>query len=569
MGKRVGLTFSVLFALLFASNAFAQIPSQEISKKVDAVFTAYDKPGSPGCALGVIRDGMLIHSRGYGLANLEHSVSITGTTVFDIGSTSKQFTATAILLLAHQGKLSLDDDIRKHIPELPAYGPSITIHHLLHHTSGLRDYLTLMALAGIDFDGVTGDDDALRLITRQKALNFTPGDERLYSNSGYFLLSVIVKRASGKSLREFAVENIFGPLGMTSTHFHDNHAEIVPQRATGYAPRREGGFRIDMSGFEQTGDGAVYTTIEDLLLWDHNFYEPKVGGQKLLEQLHTTGVLNNGEKLTYAAGLVVSQYRGLKMVSHGGAWAGYRADLLRFPEQKFSVICLCNVANSNPSRLARQVAEIHLSDQMQAAAPATQSAAAAPGTVTLSEAELKGKTGLYHHAVSGDLMRITLRDAKLWLSVSGEPPEELHPLSPTRFRVADWPPSVELSFEPAAAGVRPSLHLIRENAKPDIYAWVEAFEPTPSQLAEFTGAYNSDELDVTYQLAVKEGKLTVEVKNQSRPLAPAYRDAFQGPSGGLLEFTRDAQGRVTGFTVQAGRVRNIHFTREQGMGNGE
>ncbi len=563
MGKRAGSGILVLLALLFASRASAQIPSQEIPKKVDAVFAAYEKPGSPGCALGVIRDGMLIHARGYGLANLEHSVLITGTTVFDIGSTSKQFTATAILLLAQQGKLSLDDDIRKHIPELPVYSRPITIRHLLHHTSGLRDYLTLMALAGIDFDGVTGDADALRLITRQKALNFTPGDERLYSNSGYFLLSVIVKRVSGESLREFAAENVFGPLGMTSTHFHDNHAEIVPQRAAGYAPRREGGFRIDMSGFEQTGDGAVYTTIEDLLLWDHNFYEPKVGGRKLLEQLHTTGVLNSGEKLTYAAGLVVSQYRGLKMVSHGGAWAGYRADLLRFPEQRFSVICLCNVANANPTRLARQVAEVYLGDQMQAAAPATQSAAAASGTVPLSEADLKAKTGLYHHAVSGNLIRITLRDGKLWLSDSDEPPEELQALSPTRFRVADWPSSLEMQIEPPAAGAHPSPHLIRENSKPDVYEWVEAFEPTAAQIGEFVGAYFSDELDVTYQLTVNERKLTVEVKNQSRPLAPAYRNAFQGPGGGLLEFTRDAQGRVTGFTVQAGRVRNIHFVRER------
>lgn len=550
----------VLIAILFASHAAAQAPAKEIQQQVDKVFAAYDKPGSPGCALGVIRDGRLIQSRGYGLANLEHNLPITGATVFDIGSTSKQFTATAILLLEQQGKLSLGDDIRKHIPELPDYGQPITIRHLLNHTSGLRDYLTLMALAGVDFDGITGDAEALRLITRQKALNFPPGDEHLYSNSGFFLLSTIVKRASGKSLREFAAENIFGPLGMASTHFHDNHAEIVPGRATGYAPRREGGFQIDMSGFEQTGDGALYTTVEDLLLWDHNFYEPKVGGPRLLEQLHSTGVLNNGEKLTYAAGLVVSQYKGLKTVSHGGSWAGYRADLLRFPEQKFSVICLCNVANSNPSRLARQVAEVYLGGQMKApAAPTVQTAAAVPGTVSLSEADLKNKPGLYRHAASGNLMRIAVRDAKLWVSLFGEPPEELQAVAPARFRVANWPPSFELAFAPA--GAHPQVRFTRENAKPEVYEWTEAFEPSTAQLAEFAGAYYSDELDVTYQLTVQEGKLTVGVKNQSYPLAPAYRDAFQGPRGTLAEFARDAKGRVTGFTIQAGRVRNIGFVR--------
>ena len=560
MRNRAWVVFVVLITIFFVANVAAQEPTEEIQKQVDAVFAAYDKPGSPGCALGVIRDGQLIQSRGYGLANLEHNVPITGASVFDIGSTSKQFTATAILLLAQQGKLTLDDDIRKHLSELRAYGRPITIRHLLHHSSGLRDYLTLMALAGTDFDGVTSGEDALRLIARQKALNFTPGDEHLYSNSGYFLLSVIVKRASGKSLREFAAENIFGALGMTSTHFHDNHAELVPRRATGYAPRREGDFRIHMSGFEQTGDGAVYTTVEDLLLWDRNFYEPKVGGPKLLEQLHTTGVLNNGEKLTYAAGLVVSQHKGLKTVSHGGSWAGYRAELLRFPEQKLSVICLCNVANSNPSRLARQVAEIYLGEQMKAAAPAAQTAAAAPGTITLPEDALKNKVGLYRHAPSGNLMRITVREATLWISMFGPPPEELQAVAPNRFRVANWPPSFELSFEPA--GARHQIRFTSEDAKPEIYEWIEAFEPTPAQLAEFVGAYYSDELDVTYQLTVKEGKLTVEVGSQTRPLAPAYRDAFQGPGGGLFEFARDARGRVTGFTVQAGRVRNIRFARK-------
>ena len=561
MHKRARLIIHGLIAVLFVSNAAAQAPTEETQKQVDKVFAAYEKPGSPGCALGVIRDGQFIYVRGYGLANLEHNIPLTGATVFDIGSTSKQFTATAILLLAEQGKLSLDDDVRKYIPELPGYQQPITIRHLLHHTSGLRDYLTLMALAGVDFDGVTGDAEAFRLITRQRALNFPPGDEHLYSNSGFFLLSVIVKRVSGKSLRQFAAENIFGPLGMTNTHFHDNHAEIVPQRATGYAPRREGGFQIDMSGFEQTGDGAVYTTIEDLLRWDRNFYKPKVGGPQLLEQLHATGGLNSGEKLTYAAGLVVSQYKGLKTVSHGGSWAGYRADLLRFPEQNFSVICLCNVANANPSRLARQVAEIYLGDQMKApAAPAEKTATGAPGPVTLSEAELKNKAGLYLHASSGSLMRITVRDAKLWISMFGAPPEELQASAPNRFRVASWPPSFELSFEPA--GERPQIRFIRENAKPEIYAWTAAFEPTAAQLDEFTGAYYSDELDVTYRLAVKEGKLIAEAGSQTRPLVPAYRDAFQGPGGGLVEFVRDAQGRVTGFTVQAGRVRNIHFARK-------
>jgi len=561
--KRLFLSVGVLAAGLWvAQAAIAQSTSEipdDLRKKTDAVFSANDKPDSPGCTLGVIRDGRMIYARGYGMANLDLGVPIAPSTVFDIGSTSKQFTAASILLLAGQGKLSLDDDIRKLVPEMPDYGHTITIRHLLHHTSGLRDYLTLMDLAGVDFDGVTTADDALRLIVRQKELNFAPGDEYLYSNSGFFLLGVIVERASGQSLAAFAKENIFAPLGMAHTHYHDDHTMIVPRRATGYAPVRSGGFRIDMSGFEQTGDGAVYTTVEDLLLWDRNFYKPTVGGSELVRELQVTGVLNNGEELTYARGLRVSEHKGLKTASHGGSWAGYRAELLRFPDEKFSVACLCNVANANPSQLARQVAEVFLGERMtEPAKPKAESRAA----VSLSEAEWKEKVGLYRGAEAGALVRIRERDGKLWIQQFGLPPEELLAVAKNRFRVADWPPSSAITFEPAAPGAKPRFRFARENARPEEFEAIEEFTPSVAQLAEYGGTYYSGELDVTYRVAREGDLLTAGVKNQKpRALEPTYRDAFAA-RGRQFEFTRDAQGRVAGFTVQAGRVRNIRFVRE-------
>src|SRR5262245_41817068 len=264
--KHLCLSIAVLFIGYSALAQDGVKDANSLNAKVDAVFAQYDKPDSPGCALGVIKDGKLVYARGYGMANLEHGVPNGPKLVYDIGSTSKQFAAASVLLLAKQGKLSLDDDARKHIPELPAYQKPITIRHLLHHTSGLRDYLTLFSLAGVNFDDTTTEKDALDIIIRQKALNFTPGDEWLYSNSGYFLLSIIIKRASGKSFAEFAKENIFDQLGMKHTLILDNHKRIVPMRATGYSPDPRGGFQIEMSNFEQTGDGAVQTSIEDLLL---------------------------------------------------------------------------------------------------------------------------------------------------------------------------------------------------------------------------------------------------------------------------------------------------------------
>ncbi len=332
---------------------------------VDEVFADLTKAGSPGCALGVYREGKILYSKGYGLANLEESVPITPQSVFDIGSTSKQFSAASILLLQKHGKLSVNDEVRKYIPELPDYGQKITILQLLNHTSGLRDYLTLMELAGVNTDSVTTDEEAMQMIFRQKALNFAPGSDWLYSNTGFFLLSVIVKRVSGKTLREFAEENIFAPLEMTHTQYRDDHTSLIANRAMAYDAKEKGrGYSLNVSYFEQTGDGAVHTSVEDLLKWDENFYSGQIGGKEFLSEIQEQGKLNNGKVLDYAKGLRIADYRGLRTVSHGGSWGGYRAELLRFPEQHFSVACLCNLGSASPSNRARRVADIYLASLM-------------------------------------------------------------------------------------------------------------------------------------------------------------------------------------------------------------
>ncbi|MBK8249981.1 MAG: beta-lactamase family protein [Gemmatimonadetes bacterium] len=416
------LTCAFTLALLVTPAAGQSIATADI-RRIDSVFAAYDRTTSPGCALGIYQNGAITYTRGYGMANLEHGIAISARTVFDIGSTSKQFAATAVVLLQQDGKLNLDDEVRTYIPELPAYQRPLTIRHMLNHTSGLRDYLTLMGLHGTDFDGVTGDQDALDLIVRQQALNFEPGAEFLYSNSGFFLLSQIVKRVSGKTLAQFAHERIFAPLGMHDTHFHDDHRMIVAQRATGYSPSTTG-FAIDMSLFEQTGDGAVYTTIEDLIKWDGNFYTPTVGGERLLRDLHTRGKLNNDSTIAYALGLFVDEHRGLRRVRHGGSWAGYRAELLRFPEAKTAVATLCNLGTINPSALADAVAAIVLRDRLgpataAAAAPALAAAAprpTLPAPPPLTAAQATAYVGTYYAAevdatyqVEADTNGVTMR----------------------------------------------------------------------------------------------------------------------------------------------------------------
>jgi CubicO group peptidase (beta-lactamase class C family) len=415
----------------------AQLPrasgDSAIHARVDDLFAQWNRTDSPGCALGVYRDAHIEYAHGYGMANLELGVALSPQSVFDIGSTSKQFTAMSVMLLAREGKLSLDDDIRKYIPELPSYGKTITIRHILTHTSGIRDYLTLWGLAGVDDADLTTDQDALDLIARQRELNFAPGEQWLYSNSGFFLASVIVKRVSGKTLAEFAEERIFAPLGMTHTRFNDDHMSIVPNRATGYAPRDSGGWATAMSNFEQTGDGAVQTSIEDLQRWDENFYTGRVGGTEVLAAMQKRAVLNNAKQQTYALGLVVDSYRGLHTVSHGGSWAGYRAELLRFPEQHLSVACLCNLARTNPSQLARRVAEVYLGDRMTPSAEASViatgrgSSNVMSGSWSPSLTDLARYAGRFESPELETTYTLSVDQGKLMLNRRRSPPVALTP----------------------------------------------------------------------------------------------------------------------------------------------
>ena len=325
-------------ALLFLASALtlaqdAPTARNDLHQRVDGVFAKWDSTVSPGCSLSVIRDGQIVYKRGYGMADLDHDIPITPETVFHVASISKQFTAAAIILLAQEGKISLDDDVHKYVTELPDFGAPITIRQLVHHTSGLRDQWALLGLAGwrYSLDLIT-DDDVLDVISRQKELNFTPGAEYVYCNTGFTLLAQIVKRVSSESLREFTLKRIFQPLGMKSTHFRDDHAEIVKHIAYGYVEGEgENSYRLSVTNFDTVGATSLLTTVEDLAQWDENFYHPRVGGPDFVRQQLERGKLNSGKVIDYAFGLALGKYRGLPTVGHGGADAGYRADFLRFP----------------------------------------------------------------------------------------------------------------------------------------------------------------------------------------------------------------------------------------------
>ena len=428
-------------ALPAAAEARAQ-PRVDLSARVDSLFAEWDRPGSPGCALGIVQDGRLAYARGYGYANLDHDIPITPKTVFYIASVSKQFTAASIALLAQQGKLSLDDDVRAYIPELPDYGATITIRHLIHHTSGLRDYLTLMLLAGMRLEDVHTDEEVLDLVTRQTALNFAPGERHLYSNTGYLLMAEIVRRVSGKSLREFADEHIFRPLGMASTHFHDDRTMVVRNRAMAYVRNEDGSFRLDVwSNFDKVGSGGLLASVEDLALWDLDAEHQRVGGTALRQQMLERGVLNNGDTLDYAFGLVIGAYRGLRTVSHSGGSMGFRAHHLRFPDERFSVICLCNLGSIDPGRLALRVADLYLEDRFPEPPLATRASGPAPlgNAPGATPAELPATmlaefAGRYHSAELRVTYSLAVEQDRLVLHSRNAPPATLESTGPDRFR---------------------------------------------------------------------------------------------------------------------------------------
>jgi CubicO group peptidase (beta-lactamase class C family) len=560
MKHRITVSITTCFVCclwLSVATCQAQAPNggTSLNQQVDQVFAQFDKPTSPGCALAVIKDGQTVYKRGYGVADLDHDILIKPDTVFHVASVSKQFTALAIMLLAKQGKLSLDDEVQKYITELRKFDAPLTIRHLLHHTSGLRDQWELLIMSGWRLsEDVVRDDDVLDLVARMKALNFAPGERYLYSNTGYTLAAQIVKRVSGQSLREFTEANIFKPLGMTRTFFRDDHLVIVKQQAYAYQTAPGNTFRLSVPNYDTVGASSLLTTVEDLARWDQNFYDQKIGGAEVIAQMETPGKLNSGLPMGYGLGLAVGTYKGLRVIEHSGADAGYRSQLMRFPDQRFSVACLCNLGNTNPSQLSRKVADLYLAAQLKPEAPN-----AAASEFKLSEKELAGYAGPYWAASSEELGRMEVREGKLFFAFDGNN-AELTPLDKERFRLGGF--NGEVTFANAGEGAR-QLVLTSPGRKPLVFSALRPFIPTAAQLAEYAGGYYSEELDVVYKLIVKDGKLLM-TRRKYGPLAPqpVAQDVFTVPGTGSLRFTRDAQNRVTGLIFSRGRIKNFRFDKQ-------
>jgi len=339
-----------------------------MEKMIDHIFAEWNTSNTPGCALGIMKDGQLIYAKGYGMANLEYDIPNSPSSVFRIASTSKQFTAACITLLVEQGKLSLDKTLKEIYQDFPDYSKKITIQHLLNHTSGLRDYLQISFLKGLGDNDFYQDKDIMKWLVNQSNLNFEPGNEFLYSNSGYWLLGQIVQETTGMNMADFAKKELFKPLGMSNTHFHNDHTKIVKNRASGYLPNSKDdkdGFQISMTTLEVIGDGGIFTTINDIKKWDDAFYDSSILSKKFWEMMTEQAVLNNGEVIPYASGLFIDKYKGLKTISHAGEYVGFTAELLRFPDEHCSIAIFTNIGDVRPTDMAYQVANILLKEKLE------------------------------------------------------------------------------------------------------------------------------------------------------------------------------------------------------------
>jgi CubicO group peptidase (beta-lactamase class C family) len=538
---------SAIVCLVTTAWALAQEPGQQ----VDKLFERFSSE-SPGCAVGVVRDGKPLFSKGYGMADLEHDAPLTAESMFYMASVSKQFTAMSILMLVDEGKIQLNDSIRKTIPELPEYTNSITLYQLLTHTSGVRDYLSLGSLAGQPMDSVFTDRRALASIARQEALNFPPGSEYSYSNSGYVLLSLVVKRVAGKNLNQFAQEKIFGPLEMKSTRFQHDHSALVPRKAFGYVRKGED-WHVSNSMLDVVGDGGLYSSVADMLHWLGNFDQPKIG-KSALAAMQTHAKLSSGKEIDYGMGLAPGEYRDLRTVEHSGALGGYRTQVLWFPAQKFSVVCLCNNGTVSPVRLARQVAEIYLSSDMKPAQPRTQQNG--PG-IELTSAEIHAKAGLYHSDEAG-YVEIAEKEGRLY----SRGMDALIAIDKQRFTMGNSPAGWALVFDDHSP---PASFEIRSQGKPATrFDRVKTVTLSEEQMKAYTGEFTSRELGATYRIKAASGTFTLEQGDAATfQLLNAGPGRMRTEMGGLeLVFRLNSAGKVNGFDLSAGGVRNLRFERQ-------
>ncbi len=559
-GKTIGSILNKLVLVIAVTAAATASSGCVVAKspgdRIDDVFAEFDRPDHPGAAALVTQDGDVVYRKVFGQANLEHGIPITPSTVFDVASVSKQFTGMAIAMMVESGQIALDDDIREYLPELPDFGHTITIGHLVHHTSGLRDWPGMLALAGWQMGDVISFEQILRTVSNQRELNFTPGSENRYSNTGYNVLAALVERVSGQSFREWTTENIFDPLDMSDTHFQDNPNQIIVNRAQGYGNFGDG-FRNIPNNLTALGSSSLYTTLDDVAKWVMNFDDGRVGGAKVIERMRQRGTLNDGEKISYAFGQSAGQHKGIDFWIHTGVWAGFGSIVVRFPEQRLAVVVLSNRRGIASRATALAIADHYLGDVQDTddLEGANAGSSASPGIV-LSAEDLDEYVGDYRLG-AGWVVSISRDGNTLMTQATREDRFPMRAVSEQEFFIEAY--GASMTFQRNDEGEVDRL-LYRDIEAPRVASLGQLAE----DLTDYEGVFYSAELDTAYTLSVEDGVLLAQHRrHRNIELSRLLPDEFLSDSWffSVVEFDRDPYGDVLGFRVSQLRSRNIRFTK--------
>jgi len=537
--------------------------AEEPDKRVDQLMILFDNTDKPGAAVAVIKEGKTIFSRAYGMANLTYDIPFTAETPNNIGSTSKQFTAFAVCLLAKQGKLSLDDDVRTHIPELPDFGKTVTLRNLLTHTSGYREFLNLVALDGRNLN--EGDyihpDEIIEIVQKQPALQNDPGTEWNYNNTGFSLLATVVERVSEQPFPEWMKKNVFEPLGMTHTVIRAHPRQIIPARSQGYMPDKEGGFQIGRDLASSRGAGGIYSTVGDLAKWMNNLRTGKYGGKDIIKQMTTRYVLTNGDTTAYGLGLFIDTHRGLKRIQHGGADIAHRSMLAYYPEIEAGVITQSNNA-SFPGTMANKIAEAFFEEHMEPE-EAEKEEPSEFDPADYDPEKFDELAGRYELEVApGFILTFTREGDTFYSQATDQPIVEIVPTSDSTFKYLVVEASITFHYNQDNQVESLTLHQHGDYKARRLDR--EPWKPSQKELQKYTGRYFSDEIETFYTLALEDSSLVLKNRRmQDLPLTPSKIDTFSAayPIAELI-FMRNDTGELLGLKVSNGRTRGVEFDKQ-------
>lgn len=551
------LTIAISLALPLVTRGQVAPRNEQLVAGIDSIFAPYARHDAPGCAVSVMKAGKILYARGYGMADVAHGIPLTQQTPINIASTTKQFTALAILLLERDGKLRLDDDVRRYVPELPDFGKPLTIRMLLNHTSGLRELANLFYFSGWRISDEQYKSDIFTMIRRQRALNHLPGAEFSYNSSGYTFLAIVVERVSGVSFRRFVIDRIFTPLGMAHSDVQEDVDQVIPHRATGYWGHDPVNLRTARPAYSFSGHGGVVTSVEDLARWDANFYEQRVGSLAILNQMSTPGRLADGTEFGYGMGLFIGTHRGFRMISHAGSDYGYKAHFIRFPAEQLTVAVLCNAFDIAPTPLALKVADLYL--------PVTNEPHPSPSpTLPLPGNNASGSAaafaGLYWNEATTQGNRFFYEQGKLLLDGGGEGKFELSPLGNNSYRLMAAPRRFVFTFFTRRDGSL-AVRVDVEGSPVHELSRVADTKPNAAALRALEGTYFSPELEVTWRFVLRDAALVLERHRwKPSPLSPVFGNTFQA-EGFVLAFRRDPRTRAMVLEITTERVRRLRFTR--------